>query len=96
MAEPPALPDRSRLYSEPLLVVRRKPEIVDGTPLYAILDQHGAALARWPASDSEPRAPHSARPVRGTYRKGTYRRPKPHGNDQNGAGDAARPARSAG
>jgi hypothetical protein len=44
MTEPPALPNRSRLFSEPLLVVRRKPEIVDWTPLYAITDQHGARV----------------------------------------------------
>jgi hypothetical protein len=45
MTKPPALPDRSRLFSEPLLVVRRKPEIRDSTPLYAILDQHGVRVA---------------------------------------------------
>jgi hypothetical protein len=45
MTEPPALPDAgSSLFSEPLLVVRQKPEVVNSTPLYAILDQHGARV----------------------------------------------------
>ncbi|MDQ3720747.1 MAG: hypothetical protein M3350_08220 [Actinomycetota bacterium] len=41
MTDPPALPDaRSILFSEPLLVVRQKPQIVDSTAVYAILDQN--------------------------------------------------------
>jgi hypothetical protein len=45
MADPPALPDAgSRLFSERLLVVMQKPEIVDSIPLYAISDQNGARV----------------------------------------------------
>jgi hypothetical protein len=43
MADPPALPHAgSNLFSERLLVVRQKPEIVDSIPVYAVLDQNGA------------------------------------------------------
>lgn len=45
MTIPPTSPDaRSRLFSEPLLVVRRKPEIVDSTPLYVICDRNGTRV----------------------------------------------------
>lgn len=45
MTDSPPLPDAgSRLFSEPLLVVSQKPEIVDSTPLYAISDQNGARV----------------------------------------------------
>jgi hypothetical protein len=45
MADTPALPDAdSNLFSERVLVVREKPEMVESTPLYAILDQNGARL----------------------------------------------------
>ena len=45
MADPPASPDAgSSLFSEPLLVVRQKPELVDSTPVYAVLDQNGARV----------------------------------------------------
>jgi len=45
MADPPALPDAgSALYSERVLVVRQKPELVDSIPLYAIFDQKDARV----------------------------------------------------
>lgn len=45
MVDPPALPHAgSSLFSERVLVVREKPEVVDSTPLYAIFDQNGARL----------------------------------------------------
>jgi hypothetical protein len=45
MIDPPASPGGgSSLFREPLLVVRQEPEIVDSTPMYAILDQHGARV----------------------------------------------------
>ena len=45
MAYPPALPDAgSKLFSERLLVVRQKSELVDSTPVYAVLDQNGARV----------------------------------------------------
>lgn len=45
MAHPAASPESgSTLFSERVLVVREKPEVVDSTPLYAIFDQSGARL----------------------------------------------------
>jgi hypothetical protein len=45
VTDPLALPNAgSALFSEPLLVVRQKPEIVDSTPMYAILDQNGTRV----------------------------------------------------
>jgi hypothetical protein len=39
-----ASPGSPSLFSEPLLVVRQKPEIVDSTPYYAISDQNGSRV----------------------------------------------------
>jgi hypothetical protein len=45
MADLPALPNTgSALFSERLLLVRQKPELVDSTPVYAVFDQHGARV----------------------------------------------------
>ena len=45
MADRPALPDAgSTLFSERLLVVMQKPELVDSTPVYPVLDQNGARV----------------------------------------------------
>jgi hypothetical protein len=35
---------RSGLFSEPLLVVKRKPELVESTPIYVISDRNGARV----------------------------------------------------
>jgi hypothetical protein len=45
MGDPAASPESgSNLFSERVLIVREKPEVVDSTPLYAIFDQNGARL----------------------------------------------------
>ena len=45
MTASPASPEAgSSLFSEPLLVVRQKPELVDSTPVYAVFDQNEACV----------------------------------------------------